>query len=258
MKEHYDFAFSFASENRTIVEQIKNKMQGFTIFYDQDFQSELCGKDLYSYLRYIYMHQATYVVCFLSRYYSQKVWTNLEFTAIKDRFLSTFFASDFLIPIVLEEEAFLEDIPSFIGYHKYKDVDNVVSLLKEKIEKSLNEDFYLDSISNFRDSLLHKIVSNLNMNRHKSTCNEDELTFICNETEQMVYLLPDHFANLPCLLLYENKKSDLPLAIITWKRTHLIRFTFSAFTDLSRNTYEELSFNELAKKIEEYLLFGER
>ena len=64
MNEQYDFAFSFAGEDRILVEKIKDGLNGFKIFYDEDKQSELCGKDLYNYLRNLYMKRTKYVVCF--------------------------------------------------------------------------------------------------------------------------------------------------------------------------------------------------
>lgn len=93
----FDFAFSFAGEDRDIVEAIKNILESknYTVFYDNDFQHELIGKDLYSYLREIYRDKGKFIVCFISEHYAKKVWTNLEFTAIKERLMATFFAKRF-------------------------------------------------------------------------------------------------------------------------------------------------------------------
>ena len=111
--EMYDFAFSFAGEDRKTVELIKNYLtkQNYTVFYDNDFQYDLVGKDLYSYLREIYKNKCKFVVCFISENYAKKIWTNLEFTAVKERLMSTFFASDFLIPILIDNSNILKDIP---------------------------------------------------------------------------------------------------------------------------------------------------
>lgn len=255
MEEQFDFAFSFASEDRAIVEKIKNHMSGFNIFYDQSFERSLCGKDLYSHLRHIYKDCAKYVVCFLSKYYKQKIWTNLEFTAVKERFLSTFFASDFLIPIILDENGFLDDIPSFIGYHKYINENVTAELLKNKIQGALNEDLYYDNINSFRNYLLHEVELKLNAFSIKSICNAGKLHLSFNETEKTVFLYPESYVNLPCLLLTDKNK--LPLAIITWKRTSTLLFTFSSFTNF-RNTHDKLSFNDLINALTSYLLLDER
>ena len=82
--EMYDFAFSFAGEDRRLVKSIKEMLekQNYTVFYDNDLQYELVGKDLYSSLREIYKNKCKFVVCFISENYSKKVWTKLEFTAV--------------------------------------------------------------------------------------------------------------------------------------------------------------------------------
>lgn len=254
MKTEYDFAFSFAGEDRQVVESIKKELHGFKIFYDEDYQGELCGKDLYQYLRELYTNQAKYVVCFLSKSYKEKVWTNVEFTAIKERLMSTFFASDFLIPIVLENDVVLKDIPSFIGFYKYRNVSDTVSLLKSKYEQCLNEDFYLENINHFREYLLQDIVHCLNLKGVKTEHDENSITLFNVTYNKKISILPETFSKLPCLLLYENEAIETPFAIITWKRKENILFTLIFFTTLSNNRFEDISFKELALKIEHYLL----
>jgi len=258
MKEQYDFAFSFAGEDRVLVEEIKNGLKDFSIFYDFDYQNELCGKDLYSHLRNLYMRQAKYVVCFLSKHYKQKVWTNLEFTAIKERLMATFFASEFLIPIVLDDGVFIEDIPSFIGFYKYKSVPETISLLKTKYEQSLNEDFYLENIRNFSEYLLQKVVSGLKMKGIQAENHGEQLVISTNSEKKDIYFLPEKISNLPCLLLYENKKENPPAVMLTWKRGNNIVFTWNNFTALSQSSYEDISLNELIHTIESYLIDSER
>ena len=243
MKVHYDFAFSFAGEDRALVEEIKEGLKGYKIFYDNNYQSELCGKDLYNHLRNLYMHETKYVVCFLSKYYKQKVWTNLEFSAIKERFMATFFASDFLIPIILDEDVFFEDIPSFIGFYRHKSIQDTISLLKSKYEQSLNEDFHLDNIKHFRKYLLQEIILKLKSIGMQAENGDDYIKFFKENDEKKIYLLPEDFSNLPCLLLYENQKENPPSAIITWKREKRIVFSWNLFTVLDKNSHEDISLN---------------
>lgn len=258
MNIQYDFAFSFAGEDRAIVEKIKEGLKGYNVFFDNDYQSKLCGKDLYSYLRNLYMNQTKYVVCFLSKNYKQKVWTNLEFSAIKERLMATFFASDFLIPIILDEYTLFEDIPSFIGFYKHKCIQDTVMLLKEKYNQALNEDFYLDNIKNFSKYLLQEIVVRMYAKGIQAECSENRIKIINNFDEKNFFLLPDDFSNLSCLLLYEDKKENPPSAIITWKRSENIVFSWNPFTILSNNLYEDILLNELIIKMESYLLSCER
>lgn len=257
MKEHYDFAFSFAGEDRTIVEEIKNGLNGFSVFYDFDYQVELCGKDLYNYLRNLYMQQTKYVVCFISKHYKAKVWTNLEFSAIKERLIATFFASDFLIPVLLDEEIWLEDLPSFIGFYKHRNVQDTILFLKEKYTQSLNEDFYLDNIIHFRNYLLQEIVFGLSAKGFQAKCDYDCIKFSQATDERVIYLRPEEFTNLPCLLLYENKVDAPPTAMILWNRGHNIVFSWILFTLLSNNLYRDISLDELIRNIQEYLIRNE-
>ena len=66
--------------------------------------------------------------------------------------------------------------------------------------------------------------------------------------------MPEKFSNLPCLLLYENQTENPPTAILTWKRKHTIVFSWTNFTDLFDNTYEDISLNELIEIITNYLI----
>lgn len=257
MSVQYDFAFSFAGEDRALVEQIKEGLQGFTVFYDNDCQSELCGKDLYKYLRKLYFEKSKFVICFLSKYYRQKVWTNLEFTAIKERLMATFFASDFLIPIVLDEEGFIEDIPSFIGFYKHVSVSETVTLLKSKYRNSLNEDYYLDNIKNFRDYLLQTITNQIIRNGIWIKYYEDHIRIMKNDNEALFFLLPESFSNLPCLLLYEEKMENPPAAIITWTCNNYIAFSWKTFTSLATDWRQDITFNELVFTMKKYFLESE-
>lgn len=256
MNEQYDFAFSFAGEDRILVEKIKDELNGFKIFYDADKQSELCGKDLYTYLRNLYMKHSKYVVCFLSENYKKKVWTNLEFSAIKERLMSTFFASDFLIPIILEENALLEDIPSYMGFYKHKSVQETGELLKKKYAQSLNEDFYLENVSHFSEYLLQEILYKLES--RKIQAKKEENILIVNSVHKRFWLLPEEFSNLQCLLLCEDVKENPPVGIITWKHSENLLFTWNSFTDLSPDNTVDVPIDELICVMEKYFLRSER
>ena len=257
MNTQYDFAFSFAGEDRALVEQIKAGLQGFSIFYDNDYQGELCGKDLYNYLRELYSKKSKYVICFLSKYYRQKVWTNLEFTAIKERLMATFFASDFLIPIVLDEEGFLEDIPSFIGFYKHESVEKTIALLKSKYRNSLNEDYYLDNIKKFRDYLLQEVKNKIIEKGIQAECCGDYISIMKNDNETLFFLVPEAFSNLPCLLLYEEKMETPPVAMITWTCNNYIVFSWQPFSSLTTDWKKDITIIELINSIKNFFLNSE-
>ena len=235
-----------------MVEQVKEGLQGYTVFYDNDYQSELCGKDLYKYLRNLYLEKSKYVICFLSRHYRQKIWTNLEFTAIKERLMATFFASDFLIPIVLDE-----DVPSFIGFYKHTSIQETIALLKAKYRNSLNEDYYLDNIKNFRNYLLQKITDSINVDGIQAIFCEGHIRIIENGNETIFFLMPETFSNLPCLLLYEEKMENPPSALITWKRKKNIVFFWEPFTSLTVSWKKDITITELIHNMKYYFLYSE-
>lgn len=75
----FDFAVSFAGEDRGYVEEVVKGTRGERkVFYDEDYQVEMWGEDLVEYFTDLYQHQARYVVMFISRHYAEKMWTNLE------------------------------------------------------------------------------------------------------------------------------------------------------------------------------------
>ena len=161
----YDVAFSFAGEDRDVVAKIKEIVSTeFNVFYDNDNQTDLIGKDLYRYLRDLYAHNAKYVACFLSEHYYEKIWTNLEFSAVKERLMNTFFDSDFLIPIMLDDTPLTRDIPSFIGFYKHTDISKTADLIKAKIRIPYAD----NNIILHREKLLEFFLLNVCESKHVS------------------------------------------------------------------------------------------
>lgn len=251
MEQKYDFAFSFAGEDRNLVERIRNGLTGFTVFYDKDYQAELCGKDLYQYLRNLYMNQARYVVCFISKHYKNKIWTNVEFSAIKERLMATFFASDFLIPIIVDEDTTLQDIPSFIGFYQHKSIEETISILKAKYNH-VNEDFYTENINHFKEYILQEIAFCLE--ELPIQIKENTITLFLDSVKRTFTLSVEDFSKLPCLLVYEDEDLKNPTAIITWKRSENILFTLNCFSNMGKNSATDISLNDLIQKLKQYML----
>lgn len=83
----YDVCLSFAGEDRLIVRRVARELvgRGWRVFYDDDEQAKLWGKDLYSYLEHIYSNAARYCIPFLSKHYARKRWTTHERRAAQER-----------------------------------------------------------------------------------------------------------------------------------------------------------------------------
>lgn len=84
----YDFALSFAGEDRLIAEQIYKELveEELSIFYDFNEQHIILGENLEEYLRPIYESDAEYVIVLLSEHYSTRLWTKFESDQFKTRF----------------------------------------------------------------------------------------------------------------------------------------------------------------------------
>lgn len=101
-KEQYDLALSFAGENRDYVEQVAQylKNQGIKVFYDDFEKASLWGKELIGYLTELYSKNAKYVIIFVSKYYNNKAWPNVERIATLSKIFKGEY--DFILPVMLD------------------------------------------------------------------------------------------------------------------------------------------------------------
>lgn len=84
----YDFALSFAGENRDLAENLFNLLseREISVFYDQNEQHRILASNVEDYLAPIYNSEAEYVIVLLSSNYPKKVWTKFESDQFKQRF----------------------------------------------------------------------------------------------------------------------------------------------------------------------------
>lgn len=84
----YDFALSFAGEDRAMAESIFNELTAreVAVFYDKNEQHRILGNDVEEYLAPIYRSESRYVVPLLSHSYPKKIWTKFESENFKQRF----------------------------------------------------------------------------------------------------------------------------------------------------------------------------
>lgn len=95
----YDFALSFAGEDRFVAENIFRSLQEreLEVFYDKNEQYRIIAEDVEEYLRPIYQSEAAFVICVMGPHFPKKVWTRFESQQFKDRFVD-----GQVIPVVLE------------------------------------------------------------------------------------------------------------------------------------------------------------
>lgn len=84
----YDFALSFAGEDRALAEKLFHKLTEaqVEVFYDKNEQHRILAVDIEEYLRPIYQSEASFIIVFLSGSYPKKIWTKFESEQFKDRF----------------------------------------------------------------------------------------------------------------------------------------------------------------------------
>lgn len=142
----YDVALSFAGEDRAYVENCADILTslGIKVFYDLYEEDKLWGEDLYSLLREKYYNQSKYILVFVSKFYTTKVWTQHEMKFIKSRMLETPGSND-VLPIKLDD-AVLSDIPPYIGYVSNKSPIEIATLFARKINKSIDIDLMLEEL----------------------------------------------------------------------------------------------------------------
>lgn len=136
----YDFALSFAGQERSIVEKVFSRLTALEIavFYDFNEQVDILSVDVEEYLYPIYNSEAIYVVPFMSKNYPNRVWTKFESRAFKERF-----GNNAVIPIWFDDvDDSMFDMSKEYGGITYcvknnidDEVDKIVSLLAEKIQQ---------------------------------------------------------------------------------------------------------------------------
>lgn len=87
-EENYDVALSFAGEDRTYAEHLRDALEdlGHAVFYDYAEQHRILGEDVEAYLGPIYASGSRYVVAVLGEMYGRKRWTLFESEQYKDRY----------------------------------------------------------------------------------------------------------------------------------------------------------------------------
>lgn len=87
-RSRYDFALSFAGENRNLAQAIYNELAAreIGVFYDKNEQHRILANDVEDYLAPIYRSESRFVVPMLSNDYPKKIWTKFETEQFKQRF----------------------------------------------------------------------------------------------------------------------------------------------------------------------------
>ncbi|UJX41676.1 TIR domain-containing protein [Desulfovibrio sp. JY] len=136
----YDFAISFAGENRELAKEISEQLEVFDtrVFIDENYEANFLGKAWHAQFELIFSNTSRLVICLLDQYYKAKIWPTFESECFLPRV-----ADGDVIPIFLDESIFPGIPHDIIGVKyswdpsndKWKDeiTDKIVYKLMERI-----------------------------------------------------------------------------------------------------------------------------
>lgn len=141
----YDYALSFAGNNRSDAEYIYNKLteQEISVFYDNNEQARILSQDVEDYLAPIYRSESVFIIPLLSNDYPARIWCKFEGDAFKSRF-----GTNSIIPLRYSNSTVgMFDLANGVGSFTLKvdepineQLDNFVELLVTKIHSKRIED----------------------------------------------------------------------------------------------------------------------
>jgi hypothetical protein len=140
-KSQYDFALSFAGSDRKIAKNIFEELTEleFSVFYDENEQHRILGKNVEDYLAPIYKSEATFVICLLSPDYPNRIWTKIESDQFRDRV-----GTASVLPVRFKNATigFLDPMGEVGGlsFDPSKDVDSQVKKIVSLLEKKMREE----------------------------------------------------------------------------------------------------------------------
>jgi hypothetical protein len=99
----FDFALSFAGENRTVAKLVAEQLETLdcSIFYDEFFEANYLGKAWHAKFKEIFAGQCRFVVCILDNHHLEKIWPTFERECFAPRV-----PEEAVIPIFLDDTVF--------------------------------------------------------------------------------------------------------------------------------------------------------
>ncbi len=217
----YDVAFSFAGAQREYVEQVNNTLKGYNIsvFYDNDNNVELWGKNLYRYLDDLYSTKARYCVIFISKEYAERPWTIHESQAAQERSFSSYDSNDFqeyILPVRFDDTV----IPGMRLTTGYMDANRIAPQeLARYIANKVKPDCVFDSGKETIDTIYEFIVSaainfidnNFSFRYEKENNN---LKILLDSSEQSDLITIQNFKNYIHMYIGEYSLEENPTIVI--------------------------------------------
>lgn len=182
----YDFAISFAGEEREIAESLALKLveKGIRVFYDNFELHKLWGEDLAEKLYTIYSEESKYCIILVSEKYLEKIWTTHERKSALQKQITQ--KGGYILPLRIDDVS-LPGLPDTTVYLNFKDytIDKVVELaqLKLGLPSSVTKEIVTNPKIIDREEIKELVDSRLE--RHQSFSNN---LFIEQETRPFYQL----------------------------------------------------------------------
>jgi len=146
----FDVVLSFAGENRQYVREVARylRRKKVSIFYDEDEQVHLWGKDLAEHFALLYGRSGRYCVMFISKEYVARNWTTLERRAALSRALKE--RGEYILPARFDDSEVPGILPT-LGYISL--ADKTPAQLGRLILEKLRGPFGTPSQWKVRDAL---------------------------------------------------------------------------------------------------------
>ena len=144
LRNSYDFALSFAGEDRGLAEKLNNLLldREISVFYDKNEQHRILTSNVEDYLAPIYNSEADYVIALLSSNYPKKIWTKFESKHFKQRF-----GENAVIPIwysdadtsLFDESRKYGGITFQVNNDLQSEAENIVNMVSKMLEAKRKE-----------------------------------------------------------------------------------------------------------------------
>jgi hypothetical protein len=110
----FDFAISFAGENRDLARMVATQLEilDCAVFFDELFEANYLGKAWRNEFKSTFKDKARFVVCLLDKHHAEKLWPTFERECFAPRV-----ADEAVIPIYLDETVFLGIPQDIVGIH---------------------------------------------------------------------------------------------------------------------------------------------
>ncbi len=110
----FDFAISFAGENRELARLVTSQLEllDCSVFFDELFEANFLGKAWRKEFKTTFKDKARFVVCLLDKFYEEKIWPTFERECFTPRI-----ADEAVIPIYLDDTIFVAIPQDTIGIH---------------------------------------------------------------------------------------------------------------------------------------------